>query len=70
MKCMYCQGEMNRGTAPFEIEKHGYRLRLERIPAWTCTQCGEIYFEESEVDSIQKVIQAVDRQTEHLQATG
>jgi len=61
---------MKRGKAPFEIEKHGYRLRLEQIPAWICTQCGETYFEEKEVSSIQKVIQAVDTQTEHLQATG
>lgn len=52
------------------IEKGGYRLRLEQIPAWLCTQCGETYFEEKEVNSIQKVIQAVDTQTEHLQATG
>jgi len=69
MKCMHCQGKMKHGKAPFEIEKNGYRLRLERIPAWICTQCGEIYFEERSVDSIQKVIQAVDRQTEQLQAT-
>ena len=45
MKCVHCQGRMKRGKAPFEIEKNGYRLRLERIPAWICTQCGEIYFE-------------------------
>ena len=70
MKCVHCQGKMKRGKAPFEIEKNRYRLRLERIPAWICTQCGEIYFEENEVNSIQRVIQAVDRQTEHLQATG
>ena len=35
-----------------------------------CTQCGETYFEEKEVNSIQKIIQAVDTQTEQLQATG
>jgi YgiT-type zinc finger domain-containing protein len=71
MKCMHCQGRMKRGKAPFEIEKNDYLLRLERIPAWICAQCGEIYFGERGVNSIQKVIQAVDRQTEHLlQATG
>jgi YgiT-type zinc finger domain-containing protein len=70
MKCMHCKGRMKRGKAPFEIEKNGYRLRLERVPAWICSQCGEIYFEEGEVNSIQRVIQAVDKQTERLQATG
>ena len=70
MKCLYCQGRMKRGKAPFEIEKGGYRLRLEQIRAWICIQCGETYFEEKEVNSIQKVIQALDTQTEHLQAIG
>lgn len=70
MTCLYCRGRMKRSKSPFEIEKGGYRLWLEQIPAWICTQCGETYFEEKEVNSIQKVIQAVDTQTEHLQATG
>jgi YgiT-type zinc finger domain-containing protein len=61
---------MKRSKAPFEIEKDGYRLRLEQIPAWICTQCGETYFEEKEMNSVHKVIQALDTQTEHLQATG
>jgi hypothetical protein len=29
-------------------------------------QCGEVYFEESEVDAIQEVIRAIDKQAEKL----
>ncbi len=66
MRCMYCQGRMERGTAPFHIDRKGYHLLLDRIPAWVCAQCGEVYFEEVEVDSIQAVIRAVDEQVEKL----
>jgi YgiT-type zinc finger domain-containing protein len=57
---------MERGTAPFHIDRNGYHLLFDKIPAWVCSQCGEVYFEEVEVDSIQAVIRAVDEQVEKL----
>lgn len=66
MKCMHCQGKMKKGVAPFDIDRKGYHLRLDRIPAWVCTQCGEPYFDEAAVDSIQKLMQSVDRQADRL----
>lgn len=55
MKYMHCQGKMKRGTAPFHIDRKGYHLVLDEVPAWVCGQCGEVYFGEAEVDSIQSV---------------
>lgn len=66
MKCIYCQGEMERGTAPFHIDRKGYHLMFDAIPAWVCTQCGEVYFEEAEVEAIQQIIRAIDEQTEKM----
>jgi YgiT-type zinc finger domain-containing protein len=63
---MYCQGEMERSTAPFHIDRKGYHLLFDRVPAWVCSQCGEVYFEEVEVNSIQAVIRAVDERVEKL----
>ena len=60
MKCMHCKGLMNRGKAPFHIDRKGYHLTLDAIPAWVCQQCGEVYIDEPEVDSIQEVIKAVE----------
>lgn len=60
MKCMYCQGMMERKVAPYHIDRQNYHLQLDSIPAWVCTQCGEAYFEEKEVKAIQKVIQGID----------
>jgi YgiT-type zinc finger domain-containing protein len=66
MKCLYCQGMMVRGTAPFHIARKGYHLILDTIPAWVCTQCGEAYFEETAVEAIQQVLQAIDTHMENL----
>ncbi|MBI3666252.1 MAG: YgiT-type zinc finger protein [Acidobacteria bacterium] len=66
MRCVHCQGRMKRGTAPFHIDRKGYHLLFDAIPAWVCTQCGEVYFEGSEVESIQKVVRSLDKQAEKL----
>ena len=69
MKCMYCQGEMARGTAPFHIDRKDVHVSLDSVPAWVCTQCGEVYFEETEVNAVQDIIRAVDEQTGKLART-
>ena len=66
MNCSHCKGKMKRGTAPFHVDRKGYHLVLDAVAAWVCTQCGEIYFEEPEVDAIQEVIRVVDKQAEKL----
>lgn len=70
MKCMHCKGEMERGTAPIHIARKGIHVSLDSVPAWVCKQCGEPCFEESEVDSIQAIVETVDQQAEQLAKTG
>jgi len=60
MRCVHCRGQVKRGTAPFHIDRNGYHLLLDAVPAWVCEQCGESYFEDSEVDSIQDAIRSLD----------
>jgi uncharacterized protein with PIN domain len=43
---------------------------LDRVPAWVCEQCGEAYFEEKEVDTIQELIHSVEQKAEELTAVG
>lgn len=66
MKCVYCQGIMKSGTAPVHIDRKGYHFMLDEAPAYVCRQCGKVYFEESEVEAIQKVIRAIDEQVEKI----
>lgn len=66
MTCIHCKGKMRRGKAPFHIDRKGYHLLLDAVPAWVCTQCAEPYFEEAEVDTIQQAIRSLDKQAEKL----
>ena len=68
MKCIHCKGAMRRSTAPFHIDRNGYHLALDAVPAWICGQCGEPYFEEREVNAIQGAARALDEQTRQLAA--
>jgi YgiT-type zinc finger domain-containing protein len=66
MNCIYCRGKMERGSAPFHIDRKSYHLTPDGIPAWICAQCGEVFFDEAEVENIQEVIRALDRQMERI----
>jgi YgiT-type zinc finger domain-containing protein len=68
MKWTYCKGEMRRGTGPFHIDREGCHVTLDQVPAWVCGQCGETYFEEQEVDTIQTLICAIDEKAAKLAA--
>jgi len=54
---------MVKGNAPFSVDRQGYHIAWESIPAWVCTQCGEALFEENEVNHIQRALQQVDSET-------
>ncbi len=66
MNCVQCQGQMERSTSPFQIDRDGVHLRLDAVPAWVCRQCGEAYFEEFAVDRMQEIIRVVDERAEKL----
>ena len=57
---------MKRGSAPFIIDRNGYHLSWDSIPAWVCDQCGEVLFEAREVDLIQEALANLDRETATL----
>ena len=66
MECLYCKGVMIRSKASFSADRNGYHITWESIPAWVCTQCGEPFFEEEEVQHIQAALQQVDEQTREM----
>lgn len=53
---------MERGLAPFHVDRKGCHLILDEIPAWVCAQCGEAFFEESEVEAVQVMLRSIDDQ--------
>ena len=66
MKCIHCRGTMKRIHAPFHIDRKGYHLSLEAVPAWVCGQCGKPLFEEREANTIQRLLKQLDKQATSL----
>jgi len=42
------------------VDRKGYHLLLDAVPAWVCVQCGEAYFQEAEVEAIQEALRGLD----------
>ncbi|MDE3001182.1 MAG: YgiT-type zinc finger protein [Gemmatimonadota bacterium] len=61
MNCIHCRGKMQRSITPFHVDRNGYHLVLDTVPAWVCDQCGEAYFEEREVTAIQAAITGLEK---------
>jgi YgiT-type zinc finger domain-containing protein len=59
MRCLRCQGPVERGTAPVSVERNGYRLAWEEVPAWVCGRCELAYFEPGEVETIRGALRAM-----------
>jgi YgiT-type zinc finger domain-containing protein len=57
---------MIRGAAPFSMDRDGYHVSWDAIPAWVCSQCGETFFESREVELIQKALTELDRESAAL----
>lgn len=70
MRCFYCGGEMKRDKITHTINRKGYHLLIHEVPAWVCTQCGEVYFEGDTIDSIQEVISSIDEKVEKVRKEG
>lgn len=51
---------MRYGSAPYSIDRNGYHVTWDAIPAWVCDQCGEVLFEAREVDLIQEALMVLD----------
>ena len=59
MRCLCCQGTVERSTTRVQLERSGCRLEWDSVPAWVCSRCGQSYFEQREVERIRGVMRAV-----------
>lgn len=60
MNCVHCGGHLRRETAPFHVDRHGYHVQWDAVPAFVCGQCGEALFDEKAVEAIQEALTTLD----------
>ncbi len=66
MECLYCKGELTRQLVDYTVNRKGYHLIIDKVPAWVCRQCGEPLFEEDTVEVVQEMLSEVDARLEKL----
>jgi len=59
MRCLRCMGSVEKGTAPVYVDREGYRMAWEQVPAWVCTRCELAYFEPEEVATVRRALTAL-----------
>ena len=70
MKCLYCNGEMKRSSSSYTVNRKDFHLFVQNIPVYICTQCGEKYFGEEEVEAIQDMAKTLESKVEKVRAAG
>jgi YgiT-type zinc finger domain-containing protein len=63
MVCLKCYCDTERKFNPFTVKREGYVLTFKKVPSWVCPTCNEVYFDESDVKVLHKVISNLDEQT-------
>jgi YgiT-type zinc finger domain-containing protein len=61
MKCLLCKGKMEKKSVAYTVDRKGYHLFIEKIPAYVCSRCGEKYFEDKEVGAIQDMLKTFEK---------
>ncbi len=68
MNCLFCKGKMKKSTVAYTVNRKGYHLYIEKVPAYVCTQCGEKYFDEKETKSIQSALKTFEKKLVQVMA--
>ncbi len=66
MNCLFCNGKLKKSTVAYTVNRKGYHLYIEKVPALVCTQCGEKFFDEKETQSIQKALISFEKNIQTL----
>lgn len=62
MKCVVCKiGETQPGTTTITLERHGFTLVMEEVPAEICNNCGEDYIEDTIADEILTIAEKMSK---------
>ncbi|MFW5861010.1 MAG: hypothetical protein ACOCWZ_02070 [Spirochaetota bacterium] len=65
MECS-CGGVVVEGKSCYRASGERYCYILEDIPAYRCTRCGKVLFEDDVVDRIKKLVNRIERESNEI----
>jgi YgiT-type zinc finger domain-containing protein len=60
MQCE-CGGALLDGKSSHSVSRDNFSIIIDNIPAYKCTRCDRILFDEEVVEKIQKLVNKVER---------
>ncbi len=66
MECPSCHGDLSVGRTTYTVNRNGYHLIINDVPALICHQCNEVLFTEDAVRLVQQMIRSLDSQRQEL----
>jgi YgiT-type zinc finger domain-containing protein len=61
-----CGGALIDGKSSYRVSKKHFSLIVDNIPAFKCTRCDKVLFDEETVDKIQKLVNRIERDTKEI----
>jgi YgiT-type zinc finger domain-containing protein len=68
MECPHCRGTLKVGKTSYTVNRNGYHLIIDDVPALICEQCQEPMFTEDAVRLVQQMVRALDARRKELSA--
>jgi YgiT-type zinc finger domain-containing protein len=66
MNCPHCNGPLKPGKTSYTVNRNGYHLIIDDVPALICEQCHEPLFTEDAVRLVQQMIRGLDARRQEL----
>ncbi len=67
LACPTCQGDMEWRTTDYDFSNEEYLIHLNTVPAWVCTQCGEVLLDTRTAMILDEALDALDGAVGKLQ---
>jgi YgiT-type zinc finger domain-containing protein len=60
MECS-CGGALIEGKSSYSVSKEYFSFIMDNIPAFKCTRCDKVLFNEEVVEKIQRLVNKIER---------
>ncbi len=61
-----CGGALLDGKSSYRVSRKYFSLIIDDIPAYKCTRCDKVLFDEDTVDKIQKLVNRIERDMKEI----
>lgn len=59
MTCFFCRGNAEQTTTEYIEKIDNFVVVIKNVPCEKCTQCGEEYFSNETVETLEKILDSV-----------